>query len=172
LLKPLAIGPGNVGPENGRARGYKRDQFQDAFERYLAPEVPSELHRCTEGDEIRTSRISEPHSPADGCAVGNREEFNNDGLLGGCAVARAGIPLNGGDEAGLSGYRIRQLAGWYLDRADAERRETGTIRQTELDEALRTLLAEDGVFPEFIDVEFERVMRAERRWVSDPTSSA
>ena len=66
----------------------------------------------------------------------------------------------GGDEAGLSDYRVRQLAGWYLDRADAERRETGTIRQTELDEALRTLLAEEGVFPEFIAVEFERVMRA------------
>jgi hypothetical protein len=24
LLKPLAIGPGNVGPEHSRARGYKR----------------------------------------------------------------------------------------------------------------------------------------------------
>ncbi|MBR0749117.1 DUF3631 domain-containing protein [Bradyrhizobium japonicum] len=37
LLKPLYIGPGNVGPENSRARGYKRAQFEDAFERYLAP---------------------------------------------------------------------------------------------------------------------------------------
>jgi hypothetical protein len=160
LLKPLAIGPGNVGPENSRARGYKRDQFQEAFERYLAPGAPSELHRCTEGDEIRTSRISEPHSEIHGCALGKSENSNNDGLLGGCAVARGGIPPNGGDEAGLSDYRIRQLAGWYLDRADAERREAGTLRQTELDEALRKLLAEDGVFEEFITVEFERVMRA------------
>jgi putative DNA primase/helicase len=160
LLKPLGIGPENVGPENSRVRGYKRHQFQDAFERYLAPAPTSELHRCTERDEIRTSRISEPHSPTDGCAVGKCEKFNNDGLLCGCAVARGGIPPNGGDEPGLSDYRIRQLAGWYLDRGDAERRETGTIRQTELDEALRMVLVEDGVFPEFIGVEIERVMRA------------
>jgi hypothetical protein len=160
LLKPLAIGPGNVGPEDSRARGYKRNQFQEAFERYLAPEVPSELHRCTEGDEIRTSGVFKPHSEKDGCALGKCEKPNNDGLLGGCAVAREGIPSNGRDEAGLSDYRVQQLAAWYLDRADAERRETGTLRQTELDEALRTLLAENGVFPEFIAVEFERVMRA------------
>jgi Protein of unknown function (DUF3631) len=160
LLKPLAIGPGNVGPENSRARGYKRDQFQDAFERYLAAEASSEPHRCTEGDEIRASRVSEPHSQNQGCALGKCEHPNNDRLLGGCAVARGGIPPNGRDEAGLSDYRIRQLAGWYLDRGDAERRETGTIRQTALDEALRMVLAEDGVFPEFIAIEFERVMRA------------
>ena len=158
LLKPLAIGPGNVGPENSRARGYKRDQFKDAFERYLAPETPSELHRCTEGDEIRTSRASEPHSPEQACALEKGENANNDGLLGGCAVARGGIPANGRDETGLSNHRVRQLAGWYLDRAEAERRETGTLRQVELDQALRTLLAEEGVFPEFIAVEFERVM--------------
>jgi hypothetical protein len=60
----------------------------------------------------------------------------------------------------MSDYRVRQLAGWYLDRADAERRETGTLRQAELDETLRKLIAEDGVFPEFIAIEFERVMRA------------
>ena len=158
LLKPLAIGPGNVGPENSRARGYKRDQFKDAFERYLAPETPSELHRCTEGDEIRTSRASEPHSPEQTCALEKGENANNDGLLGGCAVARGGIPANGRDETGLSNHRVRQLAGWYLDRAEAERRETGMLRQVELDQALRTLLAENGVFPEFIAVEFERVM--------------
>ena len=160
LLKPLAIGPGNVGPENSRARGYKRNQFQEAFERYLAPEAPSELHRCTEGDEIRTSGVFEPHSEKDGCALGNCEKSNNGGHLGGCAVAGGGLPPNGGDEAGLGDYRVRQLAAWYLDRADAERRETGVIRQTELDEALRKLLAENGVLPEFIAVEFEHVMRA------------
>ena len=37
-LKPLAIGPQNVGPEKSRARGYKREQFEDALERYLAPD--------------------------------------------------------------------------------------------------------------------------------------
>jgi hypothetical protein len=118
------------------------------------------VHRCTERDEIRVSRISEPHSRTDGCAVGKCEKSNNDGLLCGCAVAGGGAPSNGGDEPGLSDYRIRQLAGWYLECAEAERQATGTIRQPELDEALQLALAEEGVFPEFIAVEFERVMRA------------
>jgi hypothetical protein len=158
LLRPLAIGPENVGPENGRARGYKRAQFHDAFERYLAPEGVFEVHRCTERDEIRTSAISEPHSHRDGCALGECEKSNNDGLLGGCAVAGGGLPSNGGD--GLSDHRIRQLAAWYLDRAETERQRTGTIRNDELDGALRAVLAEEGVFPEFIGLEFERVMGA------------
>jgi hypothetical protein len=44
LLKPLGIGPENIGPEKGRVRGYKRVQFEDAFERYLAPE---KAPKCT-----------------------------------------------------------------------------------------------------------------------------
>jgi putative DNA primase/helicase len=160
ILKPLGIGPGNVGPENSRARGYKREQFRDAFERYLAPEPAYEVHRCTEHDEIRLSCNSEPHSQNDGCAVGKCEKSNNDGLLGECAVAEGGLVTNRRDEPGLSDYRIRQLAGWYLDRAEAERQKTGTIRQTELDDALRMVLSTEGVPPEFIRVEFERVMGA------------
>jgi hypothetical protein len=127
---------------------------------HLAPEAASEVHSCTERDEIRTSWISEPHSQNDGCALPNCENPNNDELLGTRAVAKGGIPPNGGDEPGLSDYRIRRLAGWYLDRAEGERQRTGTIRQSELDEALRMVLAEDGGLPEFIAVEFERVMRA------------
>jgi hypothetical protein len=100
LLKPLGIGPENVGPENGRTRGYKRKQFEDAFERYL-PAATSEVHRCTESDEIRTSSISEPHSQTEGCALGKCEKSNNGGLLGGCAVAGGGLPSNGGEELGL-----------------------------------------------------------------------
>jgi putative DNA primase/helicase len=160
LLKPLAIAPGNVGPENNRARGYKRGQFQDAFERYLPPNGDPEAHRCTEHDEIGVSRVSEPHSQVDGCAVGNCEKPSNDGLLGGCTLAEGGHSSNGEDAPGLSEFRIRQLAGWYRDRAEAERQGTGTIRQPELDETLRKVLAEEGVFPEFIGVEFERVMGA------------
>jgi len=37
MLKPLAITPGKVGPEKKRLNGYVRAQFEDAFERYLAP---------------------------------------------------------------------------------------------------------------------------------------
>jgi putative DNA primase/helicase len=160
LLKPLAIAPGNVGPESNRARGYRREQFGDAFERYLAPEPASEMHRCPECNESSVSRISEPHSQVDSCAVGKGEKSNNDGLLGGCAVAGGCFPANGRDKPGLSDFRIRQLAAWYVDRSEAERQETGTIRNKELDDALRAALAREGVFPEFIGVEFDRVIAA------------
>ena len=44
MLKPLGIGPENVGPEMARARGYKLSQpLLDAFERYLPPKGASEL---------------------------------------------------------------------------------------------------------------------------------
>jgi hypothetical protein len=61
-------------------------------------------------------------------------------------------------EPGSSPYAIRDLANWYEE--EANRRRVGTIiDQDALDRDLRRLLAEGGVFPEFIAVEFERVMQ-------------
>ena len=60
LLKDVGIAPEQVGPEDHRVRGYKREQFDEAFERYLAVSQPSIR---PERDEIRTSDISEPSSP-------------------------------------------------------------------------------------------------------------
>jgi hypothetical protein len=63
-------------------------------------------------------------------------------------------------EPGLSPYEIRDLANWYEE--EANRRRVGTVIDQDalaLDRDLRRLLAERGVFPEFIAVEFERVMR-------------
>ena len=160
LLRPLDIRPGNIGAEDSRVRGYKSAQFQDAFERYLAPESAFEVHRSTARDETRTSAASEPHSENGNCAVGESGKSNNDSLLGGCAVAGGEASSNGGVAPGLSDYRIRQHADWYLARGEAERQKTGSIRQTALDAALRKVLAEDGVLPEFIALEFERVMDA------------
>ena len=59
----------------------------------------------------------------------------------------------------ISPGRIRRLATWYVDRGEAERQETDTIRQAELSEEFRKVLADEGV-PEFIEVEFGRVMGA------------
>ena len=176
LLKPLAIGPENVGPENSRARGYRRGQFQDAFERYLAPDGASKLHRCTERDEIRVSRISEVRSPEDGCAVSKCEKPNNDGPLGTCALSNG---ENGQRTQrpkprepwstewrglGLEPRTIGDLARWYLGRFEAERKtpdgDADPEAQGRVDAELHAVLADYGVFPEFIAVEFERVMRA------------
>ncbi len=61
-------------------------------------------------------------------------------------------------EPGLSPYTIRDVASWYEE--EANRRRVGTIiDQDALDRDLRRLLAERGVFPECIEVEFERVMQ-------------
>jgi hypothetical protein len=175
LLKPLAIGPGNIGPENSRARGYKREQFQDAFERYLAPEGASEVHSRTECDEIRTSDIFEVHSPDDGCAVSKCENPNNDGPLGTCALSNGGNgqstqrPKPGEPRSpewrrlGLEPHTIEELARWYLGRFEAERKtpdgDADPEAQDRVDAELRAVLADYGVFPEFIEVEFERVMK-------------
>jgi hypothetical protein len=60
-------------------------------------------------------------------------------------------------EPGLSPYTIRDLANWWEE--EANRRRVGTIiDQDALDRDLCRILAERGVFPEFIAVEFERVM--------------
>ena len=63
-------------------------------------------------------------------------------------------------DKGLSPYLIRHLASWYLERFEQVRLATGTVQQDALDAELRAVLADRGVFPEFIAVEFERVMRA------------
>jgi hypothetical protein len=68
---------------------------------------------------------------------------------------------NSSAEPGLSPGRIRELAAWYLDRATAqhEANEAGDISSAELDADLRLILREE-VFPEFVEIEFERVMKA------------
>jgi hypothetical protein len=73
-----------------------------------------------------------------------------------------GIPLpatNGGVEPGLSQRTISELAEDYTERAYANAQENGgDTRTAELDAALRQRLADDGVPPEFVEVEFARIM--------------
>ena len=59
---------------------------------------------------------------------------------------------------GLSRYTIRDLAIWYEE--EANRRRNGIeLDQKALDRDLRARVRSIGVFPEFVAVEFERVMR-------------
>jgi hypothetical protein len=64
-----------------------------------------------------------------------------------------------GQGQGLSQRTILDLARWYIERADDQRQGTGDVDSTVLDADLRQVLAEQ-VFPEFIEVEFERIMQA------------
>jgi len=236
-LKPISVAPKNVGPEDARVRGYLLVDFKEAFERYLAPEEASQPPIRPERDEIRTSEISQPHSPESGCAVEKCEKPNNDGRLGGCAVAKgatckkartqvyevlgAASPSerctlcgNGGParikhggrvnlwhpgcadryvaaladppvkvpvlrpdsldehgaarsarpqsrgEPGLGDRTIRGLGDEYTERAYANAQANGgDTRTAELDAWLRQRLADEGVRPEHIEIEFERVMQ-------------
>jgi hypothetical protein len=60
-------------------------------------------------------------------------------------------------EPGLSRRRIQQLARWYSDQAH-QRYNDGILDTPKLDAELRTILREE-VFPEHVEIEFQRVMR-------------
>jgi hypothetical protein len=74
----------------------------------------------------------------------------------GALLAGHTSPSTNGQPA-LSSYIIHELANWY----EAAHCRVGLdLDQDTLDRDLRRLLAQQGVSPEFIPVEFERVMRA------------
>jgi hypothetical protein len=64
---------------------------------------------------------------------------------------------------GLEPHTIEQLARGYLDRFEAERKtpdgDADPEAQSRVDTELRKAIADHGVFREFIEVEFERVMK-------------
>jgi hypothetical protein len=90
MLSPLKIVPKQVGPEDARVRGYILADFEEAFERYLAPEGASQPSSRPACDEIRTSEISQPSSPETGWTVAKCEKPNNDGPLDTWTVAKGG----------------------------------------------------------------------------------
>ena len=165
LLKPLAIAPGFIGPEDGRARGYRRQHFEEAFARYLPPAQP-----CirAERDGMGTFDISKPCSTDDGCTDEKFKKPNNDGPLHGCTVAKRGDsqgedPAKPAGDQGLEMHTIQRLARWYLDCFELERKTANggddPEAQGRIDVALRKrLLDEYGVFREHVTTEFNRVM--------------
>ena len=59
----------------------------------------------------------------------------------------------------MSDWRIRQLAAGYMEGAEAQFDSTGDTDRAALDRELRQTLSAEGVFPEFIEIELERVMK-------------
>jgi hypothetical protein len=100
LLKDVGVSPEQVGPEDHRVRGYKRQQFDEAFERYLAVSQPSIRPEC---DETRTSDISEPSSLGDRWTDEKCEKPNNDGRLDGWTVGK-GITAEERDVCAVCGH--------------------------------------------------------------------
>jgi putative DNA primase/helicase len=87
LLKKVGIGPIDVGQKTNRLKGYKRERFANAFERYLPPELGSQIahprtseqdqylasnSKARTTDQVRASETPVSHSNATsprGCAV-------------------------------------------------------------------------------------------------------
>jgi hypothetical protein len=149
--------------EKRTPKGYYLHQFEEAFARYLG-DGASEPQQRNNADEKGTSAGFQSATDAFAVAVQKCEKSANDGLC--CGVADKKGDLGGNERTeggnglagGLSQRTIQDHARWYTERAYASAQETGgDTRTAELDAGLRQVLAKQ-VLPEFIEVEFERVM--------------
>jgi Protein of unknown function (DUF3631) len=165
MLRPLKITSENLRVGDKIAKGYILEHFKEAFARYLPPEGGFEpLHRY-KADETGTSEPFQTATPKPDVADRKCEKPNTDGRCSVVADEKGAPsenthvrPTNGGVEPGLSRRTITELAEGYTERAYGNAQENGgDTRTAELDADLRRRLAE-MVLPEFIEVEFERVM--------------
>jgi hypothetical protein len=90
MLKPLGIAPGQVGPEAARLRGYRTEQFEDAFVRFLPPEGVSNGPSVRNAVNTGTSRNFKVSSQDDGRTVEKCKKSNNDGVSDTWTVAKGG----------------------------------------------------------------------------------
>ena len=137
MLKPLAIAPDKIGPEDKRLNGYKRERFKDAFARYLPPEEASKPDSRTERDEMGTSERFQSGQPEPPVTAST----------------------NGGEQS-LSSRRVQELAAWYVDQAYWHY-SPNAIAAGELDAALRVILRQE-VLPEHVEIELVRVKSSQR----------
>jgi Protein of unknown function (DUF3631) len=91
MVKPLGIAPDFLGPEDARARGYRREHFEEAFDRYLSERGEEGVSkRASVQDSIKqgVSDDFKPCSPETGCTVEKCEKPYNGSILHGCTVAK------------------------------------------------------------------------------------
>jgi hypothetical protein len=156
-----------------QCKGYRFADLEDAWRRYLPPiseksvtnvtSVTSEAFQGIACDAPGPGNVTCGDDPSrEGANILQKTDtvtvvtdvtlFPEDG-------GRRRAETADDNDKGLSGYRIRQLANWYLEKFEEERLATGTVQQEALDAGLRVVLADHGVFSEFIATEFERVMK-------------
>jgi Protein of unknown function (DUF3631) len=106
LLHDFGIKPGMVGPADRRLRGYKKEWFEEAWERYLEPEKESE-HPPKEAPQTYSRTVACNHSafddfspvqPKSAVQEENAEKFNENNALYGCT----GNGAPGGGERDVS----------------------------------------------------------------------
>lgn len=85
LLAPFGIHPQNVRTDAGVVKGYLRESFADAWERYLPVVASSTRYSATE--RINTSEILDPESATAGVCSGSQTDKNTSVDAGCSAVA-------------------------------------------------------------------------------------
>src|SRR5262249_42705520 len=113
---------------------------------------------------IRTSGDFEPYQAESFGTVGKCEKSSIHGLWDGCTVENGGRGGGAGvvrqlfptQTDGLSASRVRELADWYVDQAEAKR-DGIRLDQEDIDAGLRLVLREEAQAGSE-DIEFERVM--------------
>jgi putative DNA primase/helicase len=117
-LKPLSIAPEVIRVADETPRGYRLNQFTEAFGRYLTPDGASEPQHRNKCDEIRTSDTFQTATPESDVAVEKCEKPNNDGLCCGVAIQKRGTAPAGANGGG-SWPRICQHCGNQETPADS-----------------------------------------------------
>jgi putative DNA primase/helicase len=147
-----------------QVRGYVFADFEDAFDRYVPPKGGSKCQSVTNAANTATSEVSKVSQPEDLVTLSKCEKSNHDGLCDTVTLSQGGggenahtQPSNGGDP-GLPRRDLVRLANSYKERGDAQRNGGIEVDQEELDAGLRQVLTE-MVLPEFVEVEFQKVIR-------------
>jgi hypothetical protein len=150
LLKPLGISSELIG-EN-RLAGYRLARFEEAFERYLAPQGNSNLSTSHNPYDTGISDLFATSHPGDVREVGKSQKSNNDGVLRGREVGNGGR-----EEKGLPEREVDEVAEWV--QAFAARHVGEPNIDALITQALRERLRNKyNVRPEDLDIEAERVM--------------
>jgi putative DNA primase/helicase len=99
LLRPFGIAPTRIGPEDGRARGYRRWQFKEVFDAYAAPPPSRNRPTVQNAMDIEQVGTSQPSSAPDGWTVGKSQKpasSLSSGHLDGWKRGVASNSANGG----------------------------------------------------------------------------
>jgi hypothetical protein len=160
-----------------QCKGYRLAYLNDAWRRYLPSALSPTSQKSVTGVTGVTGEAFQgvpcealglgnvtgghdpSHDPANTPEKSGAVTFVTDVTVFPDDRGRPGPEMANDDDKGLSPYRIRQLANWYLEKFEEERVTTGTVQQKALEAELRGVLVDHGVFPEFIEIEFERVMK-------------
>jgi hypothetical protein len=158
LLKPLGISPQllRLPDIDDPIRGYQRSQFDEAFERYLSSEGgDTKRYSVTNPENTGTSEHFRTVTGGDNVTLQKSQKLNDDGFCNGVTVQERDNGIEG--TAGLAEHTIGRLADWFSE-SYYSRREEINVEATLHDELRHRLRAEHGVLPEFVDIEFRRVM--------------